>query len=88
MEDVDNDGVKELIVGYTDRFVRIYKWVEENEMPSCNTSPTKKISISSALKKVRFNCLLGGFLEPSIDSNAHSNLWFVWYNSTVLFFHT
>ena len=26
LEDIDNDGVEELIIGYTDRYVRIYKW--------------------------------------------------------------
>lgn len=26
LEDIDDDGMAELIVGYTDRHVRIYKW--------------------------------------------------------------
>ena len=30
VEDIDDDGVAELIVGTTDRFVRIYKWSIEN----------------------------------------------------------
>ncbi|XP_065652250.1 KICSTOR complex protein ITFG2 isoform X2 [Hydra vulgaris] len=35
VEDIDDDGVAELIIGSTDRFVRIYKWSIDND----NASP-------------------------------------------------
>ena len=53
LEDIDGDGIDELIVGYTDRFVRIYKWqVEENEGTISNPSlsPSKNVSIKSTPK--------------------------------------
>lgn len=45
LEDIDGDGVKELIVAFTDRFVRIYKWhVAEKVTTSATSSPSKKIT--------------------------------------------
>eukprot|EP00111_Clytia_hemisphaerica_P006848 TCONS_00019798-protein len=62
LEDVDNDGVAELIIGYTDRYVRIYKWTVqgdplddvEKKLSKQNTEETDKkstLSFSLSLSK-------------------------------------
>ena len=51
LEDIDNDGVEELIIGYTDRYVRIYKWSVQGLFVTFHIFETNILFFKSLISK-------------------------------------
>lgn len=75
LEDIDNDGIAELIVGYTDRYVRIFKWQVREEDHLIDEYETSKQNITKQTsndtdKKSALSFSLSMSKEPKKECNS------------------